>query len=164
MNPITNINDGRLRFSDYAELEQYAVKCFELHKVFERDISFGPQGQMWTAEPRSAGDPNPTLWRRTRGYNGLIGMFKVLVVYSLSSKVGHSKGWDQWGYWAITGVTLRQFRHWFDYCVASFDDWWERCQEADKETYSGTPVQTTSAERPFDPEDAEVNNVEDAPF
>jgi len=158
MNPITQMNDGRLRYCSVAELEEYASNWFQLHKRFERDLYGSGDTGLWMQEPQEPGVQSAVQWQHVPNYRGLITVFGILVRESLTSSCGHREGWDQWGYWAITGVTPTQFRHWFDYCVASFDDWVEK-SNAKLKTQSREPIQTVTGWVAFDPEDEDFEIV-----
>jgi hypothetical protein len=156
MNPITQMNDNRLRYCTVAELEEYATNWFQLHKRFERDLHGTTDTGLWRAAGVPPAVQSAVVWEPVPNYDGLLSVFGILVRESLQSNDARRFGWDQWGYWAITGVTPKQFRHWFDYCVASFDDWVEKTN-ARLKTKSRRPIQLEDSWVAFDPEDEDID-------
>lgn len=162
MNWMVGTSDGRYRFSELAELENRATEFFEMHKQFERDLDKPVSTHLWVVVRQLQRMHVADGWQQVDNYSRLVEVFRMLVRDSLQSNDARRYGWDQWGYWAITGVTPQQFRHWFDYCVASFDDWVERTNEINN-ALRRDPIQMKTGWT-FDPEDADSDDVEDAPL
>lgn len=153
-------SDGRYRFTELAELENRATKFFEMHKRFERDLFKPVSTHLWLKVPELQRTKAAVEWRQVDNYSSLLEVFRMLVRDSLQSNDARRFGWHEWGWWAITGVTPQQFRHWFDYVVASYDDWVERTNEINN-ALRRAPVQNKTG-WPFDPEDADSD--ENAPL
>ena len=111
----------------YTDIDGKSQECVEVvGGVVWKEVANLPDRREWK-EPAGSTPLWPKLvWRRSAKWREMLDMFRYFVRECVKEKNGaHGEDWANWGAWYLEGKTGTELRHFFEFVVAAWDDWYE---------------------------------------